>query len=98
MTFVQIIEFTTSRIDEFDTLLDGWLERTQGKRTAIRGIQAQDRDRPNTYLHIIEFPSYEDAMANSALAETAEISGRLAALCDEPPAFRNLDVRNEMKM
>ena len=64
MSFIQIIEFTTSRAGEFDALLDEWLERTQGKRTATRGVQARDRDRPNAYVQIVEFPSYEDAMAN----------------------------------
>ena len=37
MSFVQIIEFTTSRADEFNALLDEWLERTEGKRTATPG-------------------------------------------------------------
>jgi hypothetical protein len=98
VSFIQIIEFTTSRAGEFDALLDEWLERTQGKRTATRGVQARDRDRPNTYVQIVEFPSYEDAMANSELPETGEVAARLAELCDEPPAFRNLDVARNMQM
>ena len=92
MSFVQLIEFTTSRADEFDALLDEWLERTEGKRTATRGVQARDRDRANTYVQIVEFPSYEEAMTNSKLPETGEIAARLAELCDGPPMFRNLDV------
>jgi hypothetical protein len=98
MTFLQIIEFTSSRAGELDALLDEWLERTQGKRTATRGVQARDRDRPNTYVQIVEFPSYEDAMANSELPETAEVAARLAELCDGPPTFRNLDVARDMQM
>jgi hypothetical protein len=98
VSFIQIIEFTTSRADELDVQLDEWLEKTQGKRTATRGIQARDRDRPNTYVQIIEFPSYEQAMANSELPETAEVATRLAELCDGPPTFRNLDVAREMQM
>ena len=98
MSFLQIIEFTSSRVDELDALLDEWLERTQGKRTAIRGVQARDRDRPNTYVQIVEFPSYEEAMANSELPETAEVAARLAELCDGPPTFRNLDVARDMQM
>jgi len=96
--FIQIIEFTTSRADELDAMLDEWLERTQGKRTATRGVEARDRDRPNTYVQIIEFPSFEDAMANSELPETAEVAARLAELCDGPPTFRNLDVARDMQM
>lgn len=98
MSFIQIIEFATNRADELDALLDEWLERTQGKRTAIRGVQARDRDRANTYVHIIEFPSYDEAMANSELSETAEIAARLAELCDGPPTFRNLDVARDVQM
>ena len=98
MRFVQVIEFTTSRADELNALLDEWLEKTQGKRTATRGVQCRDRDRANTYVQIVEFPSYEEAMANSELPETAEVATRLAELCDGPPTFRNLDVSRDMQM
>ena len=98
MSFLQIIEFTTSRAGELDALLDEWLEKTEGKRTATRGVQARDRDRADTYVQIVEFPSYEEAMANSELPETAEVAARLAELCDEPPTFRNLDVARDMPM
>jgi hypothetical protein len=96
--FIQIIEFTTSRAGELDALLDEWLEKTQVKRTATRGVEARDRDRPNMYVQIIEFPSFEAAMANSELPETAEVATRLAELCDSPPKFRNLDVARDMQM
>jgi hypothetical protein len=98
LSFLQIIEFTTSRAGELDALLDEWLERTQGKRTATRGVQARDRDRSNTYVQIVEFPSYEEAVTNSELPETAEVAARLAKLCDGPPTFRNLDVARDMQM
>ena len=45
------------------------------------------------FVRIVEFPSYEAAMANSELAETALFSQKPAALCDRPMVFRNLDVR-----
>jgi hypothetical protein len=96
--FVQIFEFTTARADELDSLFDEWLERTQGKRTATRVIQSRDRDRSNTYVQIVEFPSYEEAMANSELPETAAVAARLAELSDGPPTFRNLDVVREMQL
>ena len=98
MTFIQIIEFSTSREADVDALLDQWLERTQGKRTATRGVQTRDRDRANTYAQIVEFPSYADAVANSELSETSEVAARLAELCDGPPRFRNLDVTRDMRM
>jgi hypothetical protein len=98
MRFIQTIEFTTSRIEEFDTLLDEWLDRTQDKRAATRGVQTRDRDRGNTYVQIVEFPSYQEAMANSDLPETAELAARMAELCDGPATFRNLDVIREVQM
>ncbi|HWC21038.1 MAG TPA: hypothetical protein VG502_01945 [Flexivirga sp.] len=98
MTFIQIIEFRTTRIDELNALIDGWLETTAGKRAATRAAQTKDRDTENTYLHVVEFPSYEEAMANSDLPETSEFATKLAALCDGPATFRNLDVIREVPM
>jgi quinol monooxygenase YgiN len=93
MAFIQIIEFTTNRFDEVEALMDEWVERTKGKRRAHRGTVTSDRDRPNAYVQIVEFPSYEEAMENSNLPETAEFSERVAKLCQGPATFRNLDVR-----
>ena len=98
MRFIQIIELTTSRIDELNSALDDWLAQTQGKRAATRGALTRDRDKANTYLQIVEFPSNEETKANSDLAETGEFAARLAKLCDQPPTFRNLDVTREEQM
>jgi hypothetical protein len=99
MKFVQIIEFKTSRIDEINAVLDEWMSETAGQvRTATRGMQTRDRDADGVYLSIVEFPSYEEAMANSQLPETSAFAARMAALCDGPPSFRNLDVVREDDM
>lgn len=98
MGFIQIIEYRTTRIDEFDAALDEWLAATEGSRAGIRGIQTKDRDAADTYLQIVEFASYEEAMANSDLPETGEFSAKLASLCDGPPSFRNLDILRDEKM
>jgi len=98
MPFIQIIEYRTTKLDELNAALDGWLEATKGKRAATRGVQTKDRDTADTYVQIVEFPSYEEAMANSNLPETSEFAGRLAALCDGPPTFRNLEVLREETM
>ncbi|HUZ10430.1 MAG TPA: hypothetical protein VMU76_09710 [Acidimicrobiales bacterium] len=92
MEFVQIIEFTTTRIDEVEALVDEWRAKTQGTRNARRSTLTRDCGKPSTYLNIVEFPSYEEAMANSALPETAALAKGIAELCDGPPAFRDLDV------
>ena len=95
MPFVQLIEFQTSRIDEFDAALAEWVKASEGWRAATRSVQTQDRDRPGTYVQVVEFPSFEAAMENSDRPETARLAERLAALCDGSPTFRNLDVRRE---
>jgi hypothetical protein len=89
--FVQIVEFSTSRIDEVMALGDAMrAQREEG--TVRRGTFTSDRDRPNYYLTVIEFDSYESAMENSNRPETAEFASKMAALCDGPPRFYNLDV------
>ena len=98
MSFVQIIVLTTSRPDEVEALVSEWRTQTAGRRTAQRGTFTNDRDQPDTYVQIVEFPSYEDAMANSELPETAAFAERLAQLCDGPISFRNLDVRSVEEM
>jgi quinol monooxygenase YgiN len=95
MAFIQIIEFRTSRVDEFDSLLDQWMERSKDWRTATRSVRTKDRDRPDTYVQLVEFPSYEKAQENSNHPATAEFADQLLQLCDGPPTFRNLDVIGE---
>ncbi len=90
--FVQIIEYQTSKFDEMQKVADDWMEATEGKRSAGRGIDASDRDRPGTYFTIVEFPSYEEAMKNNDLPETQALAAKMQSLADGPPIFRNLDV------
>jgi quinol monooxygenase YgiN len=91
MSFVQIIEMKTSNYDQIRKLEEEWRANTAGKRTATRSMVAKDRDNPDTYLVIVEFPSYEAAMANNDLPETAEFAKQVGALADSQ-TFRNLDV------
>ena len=94
MEFVQIIEYQTSKPEEMQALG----EEVQAMRAEGGGVApssilvVQDRDRPNTYLTIVRFPSYEEAMENSQREDTSQMAARMAALTDGPPTFRNLDV------
>jgi hypothetical protein len=92
MGFIQIIEFTSTRPAEVTALLKEWTEANQDTTTARAGYQCADRDKPNTYVNIVHFDSYESAMENSANPATSEFAERMQALCDGPPSFRNLDV------
>jgi hypothetical protein len=92
--FVQVIEFETSHIDEVQMLGEKFrAERSAaGDSVVIRGILTADRDRPGHYVQVVEFASYEEAMENSNRPETSDFAARMAALCNSPPTFKNLDV------
>ncbi|MGW7405206.1 ester cyclase [Streptomyces sp. NPDC054833] len=92
MTFVQLIECRTSRLDEMNRLMDDWVEQTRGKRTATHAVVGKDRSDASHVVEVVEFPTYEDAMRNSNLPETGRIFQELVALCDEMPTFTDLDV------
>ena len=92
--FVQIIEYRTSRPDEIRAMgeeMSADREMTPGEGPQ-RITVVQDRDDPGRYLTIVEFDSYETAMANSEREDTSDFAQRMAALCDGPPTFHNLDV------
>ena len=90
--FVQIIEFRTNRIEELQALAEE-MGPGPGPGSALRGAVTQDRDRPGWYFNIVEFDSYESAMSNSNRPEVSAFAARMAALCEEPPRFYNLDVK-----
>jgi hypothetical protein len=90
--FVQIIEFKTSRMDEIRAVADEARSELGSGSTALRGTVTADRARPGYYLNIVEFESYESAMENSTRPEVSQFASRMAALCDEPPRFYDLDV------
>src|SRR4051794_6511606 len=92
MTFVQLIECRTSRLDDMNRLMDDWVEQTKGRRTASHAVVGKDRSDPSHIIELVEFTSYEEAMRNSNLPETDRIFRELVALSDEMPIFTDLDV------
>jgi hypothetical protein len=92
MSFVQIIEFRTSKIDEMRKVGDDWEAAAGGDSKARRRVMCEDRDNPGRYFNIVFFDSYEDAMENSNLPVTQEFSQKMMALGDGPPTFYDLDV------
>ena len=92
MGFVQIIELQSSRFDEIEALHEAWLAETQGARTTISEMVVRDRDRPEHYFVIVEFPSHEHALVNNELAATHRFSEALVPLLDGPPTFHDLDL------
>ncbi|MGH3983391.1 MAG: hypothetical protein ACRDST_12075 [Pseudonocardiaceae bacterium] len=92
MSFVQIIQFETTKIDEIRQLDEEWYAKTADHRTVRREILTRDRANPDRYMAIVEFDSYEEAMRNSQLPETTAIANAMEALCSGPVTFIDLDV------
>ncbi len=90
--FVQLIEFRSDRLEDFDEAVADWMRDIGSERTARWFVLGADRDRPGTHVELVEFPSYEDAMTNSKHPATAAIAERMTALAGGDVTFRNLDV------
>jgi quinol monooxygenase YgiN len=95
MSFIQIIDYETDRADEIDARMREQMQ-TAGDPNFIRLDQTQDHDNPRHFTTIVEFPSYEAAMANNNRPETDQMARDLAALCTSGPSYRNLDVQFHM--
>ncbi len=93
MSFVQIIEYETERPDEIMKLGDQQMQESAGDQPFTRLTMTQDRDMPNHYETIVEFDSYEAAMANSKDPRTHEFAKKMEALCTKKPRYHNLDVK-----
>src|SRR5580704_639369 len=91
--FVQLIEFETDRIAEWDAIAGRWAAAIGAQRTARWSVVGADRDRPGRYVAVVEFPGYAEAMANSGHPATGAFEKELQAICSGEPHFRNLDVR-----
>jgi quinol monooxygenase YgiN len=92
MAFIQIIELRTKNSDELKALGDEFFAATEGKRTVRRSVVTQDRNDPERHVLIVFFDSYESAMENSNLPETAQFAEKQMALLDGPPSFSDLDI------
>jgi quinol monooxygenase YgiN len=92
MAFIQIIDLTTTKFEEVQRLEREWEAATEGRRTLRRETVCRDHANPNHYVIIAEFASPEDAQRNSELPETAATAEKMAALCDGPVQFTDLEV------
>ncbi|MEV0354078.1 hypothetical protein AB0H88_50765 [Nonomuraea sp. NPDC050680] len=92
MSFVQILEFDTKRAGEVESLMNEWWTQAKGKHYVKREVVAKHRDRPDHYVAIVEFSSYDEAQNNSKLPETDRFNAHMAKLCEGPIEFSNYDV------
>lgn len=94
MTFAQIIDFETERMDEMREVMRQFEEHAASEDRDVKPTHRmvlQDRDRPNHYLVVVEFDSYEEAMKNSARADTTALAEKMGAMTSTR-SFINCDV------
>jgi hypothetical protein len=98
VAFIQVITFQSSNVDDMIKLGDSFVEEIGADNKARRAVFAADRDHPGTYVQIIFFDSYEEAMENSNHPATQKIAAGMAKLADGEPTFYNLDVIEDRQM
>jgi hypothetical protein len=83
--FIQFVEFEATDIDAVTAALERFRDKHPGVLTASVSTVTEDRDRPGTYISIVEFPSYETAMEQQSNPATSEFSASLAEVMSGPP-------------
>lgn len=96
MRFTQMIEFTGDKAS-FEQLLDRYRELMGSDTTVRRAVLLGDRDHPGTLIELVEFDSYDDAMANSDHPGTRTWAEEASGMLGQA-VFRNLDVLGEYPM
>jgi len=97
-SFIQLIEFHARDLDRLRELGDQWRERIGSAATARWALITADRDRPDTHIQLVGFPDYESAMRNSEHPATTEFAKRMQEATEGEASFRNLDVRDVMRV
>jgi hypothetical protein len=90
MRFYQLIEFRGDA-EQAIAEIERYKELMEGQTTARRGTVCVDRDDPGLIVQIVEFDSYEEAMANSE-HETTQAEHEAIEEDVGEVTFRNLDV------
>jgi hypothetical protein len=85
---MQAIEFTTTRIAEIEALVRA--RRGRVGPWLFHGTVTARRDRPGTYLTIVETASDMSLVGGSGGSEVDALVADLAALCDGPPEVYDL--------
>jgi hypothetical protein len=97
-SFVQLVEFHAGGLDRFLALATEWRDRIGREATATWAVLTADRDRPDTYVELVGFPDHAAAMRNSEHPVTADFAKRMQEATEGEAGFRNLDVREVLRM
>jgi hypothetical protein len=97
-SFVQLVEFHASDLGGFRAIAEEWRDRIGREATARWAVITADRDRPDTYVELVGFPDHASAMRNSEHPVTTDFAKKLQEAVEGEASFRNLDVREVMRM
>lgn len=95
MAFIQIIEYQTDRYEAVEELAEKMRRESEAAGTKPRFttlVRAKDRDKENTYVTIVEFPTYADAEASNDDPQVQAFAAAMQKIATAPPRFVNLDV------
>ena len=95
MAFIQIIEYQTDQPEAVQALADKMRSESEAAGTTPRFttlVRAKDRDNANSYVTIVEFPTYADAEASNEDPQVQAFAAAMQKLATAPPRFLNLDV------
>jgi quinol monooxygenase YgiN len=95
MEFTQIIELRTANIEEMQKLDEDYLEKLSPEERGVlfrRGHTVVDREDPEHFFTVLEYPSYEAMLATMASSTSHELSAAIVPLVIGEPSFCNGDV------
>lgn len=98
MTFVQLMDYTTSKPEEVQRITEEWESATRGTRTASRVVTLRHHDQGDRYVEMVFFDSYDTAMENSRLPETQEFARKHQQLVDGEVSYLDLDVVRDTEL
>jgi quinol monooxygenase YgiN len=96
VSFIQVVDVHTSKVDEILRLERTWRKSTEGRRTLQRSVVARDRKDPKRFLVLAFFDDEESAKANSQLQETQLFAAEIDALAEGEVRFIDLEVIEDL--
>jgi len=91
--FIQLVEYETNDIEAVEKAILKFRDEHPGVMTFTTSRVAEDRDNPGTYVSIVEFPTFEEAMEQSNHPELSEFVQNIGPELMANRRYRNLDVR-----
>jgi hypothetical protein len=94
--FIQLLEYETDDIEAVRKAIEGFRREHPDVMTFTSSRITEDRDRPRTYISVVEFASYDEAMKQSNNPALSEFVQSVGPELMRNRRFRNLDVKVTM--